>query len=623
MKTYFLRSPFLYGIALALAAVIGLGLQGPVANNSEPAPATFRTPEAMRPTSHVDHPPYVQTVLDAWRGRAPMTRPPVVAQPTSWRFALGDSTRGLTVPASAMPSNTEPVTLRHRLLTPSMPMWYVRELLVEEPLIMRVSADDGAQVYVDGQRLYQRRPYTYLLRPAPEPQEVRIRVLNNAIFGGLNRVRLYRAEAYANYRAQQRLRGRIDTLVTKLAHWRTPERRVAESITQAVAEPTTSHVETAEAQFCDWPWIVAGPLVQVPQPGVRSIVWETDCPGSSQLQWGTAPDALDRHVPGVDSAGVHEALLTNLPVDRTIYYRVRAGSTHSRTYRLEAPRRTEGGRAKPPPTPFSFTAWGDPQNGWPAFRQVIHALRDEPQAFSIGLGDYVSNGSVARSWYQFWRTLQPLAARVPVHLVAGNHDYDGFYDDMHPKHFARYVRNGPHLGYKAWSYGNARFVALDPNENFPVFIKPGSPQHRWLQQELQSSEWTEATWRFLIVHQPPYAEMSAAWDGYRSVRALTDTLAAVHKIDFVLSGHNHDYERWSRTLDGHTTHYLTLGGAGGPLTSDTRTKWPRVDVTALRHHYGAFTVNGDTVRVRAVPADRGEPLDAFTAIRDTTRSPGS
>jgi len=611
------------GLALTLGALIASGLHVPAANGPTPAPATFRTPEAMRPTEHVDHPPYVKTVLDTWRERAPIERPPSVARPTSWRFGLGDSTRGLTVSASAMPTDTEPVTLRHRLLTPSMPMWYARELSVGEPLIMRVSADDGAQVYVDGRRLYQNSPYTYLLKPASDPQEVRIRVLNNAVFGGLNSVRLYRAEAFADYRAKQRLRGRVDTLVAKLAHWQMPNRRVAQLVGRAVAEPSPSHVDAAEAQFCAWPWMVAGPLVQAPRHGVRSIVWETDCPGASHLQWGTAPDALERRVPAADSAEVYEAVLRDLPAGRTIYYRIHAGSTRSRIFRLEAPRTAEGGSTELAPASFSFTAWGDPQNGWPVFRQVIHALRDEPQAFSIGLGDYVSNGSVARSWYEFWRTLQPLGARVPIHLVAGNHDYDGFYDDLHPKHFARYVRNGPHRGFKAWTYGNARFVALDPNENFPVYIEPGSTQHRWLRRELRSPAWHEATWRFLLVHQPPYAEMSAAWDGYRTIRALTDTLVGAHEIDFVLSGHNHDYERWSRTVDGHTTHYLTLGGAGGGLTGPTRTDWPRVDVTALRHHYGAFTVHGDTVRFRAVPADRGELLDAFTAVKDTANASGS
>jgi hypothetical protein len=566
----------------------------------------------MLPTEQMTHPSEVQSVLNAGRRHSSVERPSVVLRPTDWEYAPGDSTLGLTVPSTAMPEKRKSITIRHRVLTPRTPMWYVRNVPVDTPLVMRVAADDGAQVYVDGERLYQVRPETYRLAPAPGPREVRIRVLNNAVFGGLNSVRFYRASDYEAYRSALRLRGRLDTLVSKLAHWREPEPEVVRAVQSAVKNPTPATISSAEDAFCSWPWITAGPILQEPGPRRMTVLWETDCSATAYVRWGRSPDSLRHRVPAIKTAGAYEASLAHLPPDTTIHYRVYTRQSRSARHAFKTQAEPSPGGH---PGDFRFTAWGDSQNGWGVFRQVVHAMRSEPQVFSIGIGDYVSDGSDARSWRQFMNILYPLASQVPVHLIPGNHDYDGFYDDLHPRHFARYARNGEHLNYKAWTYGNARFVAIDPNENFPVHIEAGSEQHRWLMNQLRSDAWTKATWRFLLVHQPPYAEMSAVWNGQPTVRALLDTLAVETEIDVVLSGHNHDYERWSRTVEGHTTHYLTLGGAGGPLTASERTDWPRVDVTALRHHYGMFHVRGDTLQFKAIPADQGTPLDTFIAVK--------
>lgn len=569
---------------------------------------TFRPVGAERPTDHVIHTPAVEAMTAAYERLPDLVRPTPVASPTEWAYAVGNASRGFSVDASAMPEAADTVSLRHRVLHPNTPLWYRRDMAVDDTLVMAVAADDGAQVFVDGVRRLQFAPNRFVLAPSPEPVNVRIRVLNNAMHGGLNRVTLYPKKAFDRYREDVRRRERLDTLVTKLRRWRRPPPLAVEAVADAVRTDTDQAVEAARATLAHWPMIVAGPYLQQPGPCAMTVVWETDAPSdTAYVAWGEASGAMDRRTEAMRRHGVYAARLDDLDPNTVYRYRVHTGASVSSTYRFSTDRE-EG--------PFAFAVWGDSQGGWPVFAQNVQVMRDLPIDFSIGIGDFVSDGSDLHAWHAFFGTLQPLAARVPVHLIPGNHDYDGYYDDLRPRYFEKYARNGERPNYKAWSYGSARFVAIDPNENFPIGLREGSAQHRWFLEELSSEAWQAATWRFVLVHQPPYAQ---AWQGYHGDEVIRDLIvphAAEAGIDVVLSGHNHNYERLTRTTDGHTTHYLVVGGGGGALDQAPHSEWPQMDRLVLRHHVGYFEVEGDTLRFEAHATDREKVLDTIRIVRE-------
>ena len=76
-------------------------------------------------------------------------------------------------------------------------------------------------------------------------------------------------------------------------------------------------------------------------------------------------------------------------------------------------------------------------------------------------------------------------------------------------------------------------------------ITPGSPQYKWLVEQLKSPAWAAARWRFVYYHQPPY---SAGWKDWTTggdldIRQHVLPLLEKHGTTMVLSGHTHSHER--------------------------------------------------------------------------------
>jgi len=113
----------------------------------------------------------------------------------------------------------------------------------------------------------------------------------------------------------------------------------------------------------------------------------------------------------------------------------------------------------------------------------------------------------------------------------GNHDmysggagYYGYFGDT----------AGPQgRGYYSYDHGAWKVFAL--NSEAPA--GPGSPQALWLQQELQASraQCTVAYW-----HHPVF---SSGYEGNMSRMKYVWRLLYDHRVELVLSGHSHNYER--------------------------------------------------------------------------------
>jgi predicted phosphodiesterase len=277
---------------------------------------------------------------------------------------------------------------------------------------------------------------------------------------------------------------------------------------------------------------------------------------------------------------------------------------------LELPLLPSANLESPGTGQFSFTAWGDSQGGWPVFDQIVKQMTTYPDAFSIGLGDLVAEGVEEAQWMAFTQCLQPLLAQRPIFAVAGNHDYDGYYNDLNPLLYRRYVLAGKDRPtYFSWTYGNAFFLALDPNGTFPIGIS--GAQRAWMEAEMNSPEWESADWRFVLIHQPPYAQGWPEYHGDDFIREIVDSLAESKRIDFVLAGHSHDYERLSKTYGNQQTHFFVLGGAGGGLEPPESSAYPKMDTIIKAHHYARFTISKEQVKV-LVHAPDSAVLDAYT-----------
>ncbi|MBK8053588.1 MAG: hypothetical protein IPK35_10050 [Saprospiraceae bacterium] len=67
-------------------------------------------------------------------------------------------------------------------------------------------------------------------------------------------------------------------------------------------------------------------------------------------------------------------------------------------------------------------------------------------------------------------------------------------------------------------------------------------------------------------------------------------MANPYQIDFVLSGHIHDYERLTKKYDDHTTTFVVSGGAGGGIEPKDSNPEPKMDRLIKQHHFGRMTL---------------------------------
>jgi hypothetical protein len=113
----------------------------------------------------------------------------MVALDTGWMFSGMDSLPGIHVAWPDQSGQSKPVALPHRLPFPNHSMWYQWEGILE-PGILLIDADDGAQCTINGKRVLRAPLGDFYPQDINGKSTVEIRVMNNAMAGGLRQVRL-------------------------------------------------------------------------------------------------------------------------------------------------------------------------------------------------------------------------------------------------------------------------------------------------------------------------------------------------------------------------------------------------------------------------------------------------
>ena len=453
-----------------------------------------------------------------------------------WSYGPGDPRNGLQVTMEAAPPLDSLVSLQHNVLKPDWPLWYQQRVELDGNNWLYVEADDGAQVFQDGILLEPVLGEYFKLDTGQQESTITIRVLNNALAGGLRDVRMVKSADFEQY-----------------------------------LEDREHHLE------------------------VMRVLYEA-----------FRVDSLT-----IDQLNVLGEMIDN-PSSQSI-----AGAKSLFEYTFQFPQMTD--RIEDRNTPgFQFTAWGDSQSGWEVFVQLIaHMVQDEKDVFSIGLGDLVDDGAKEEHWLAYSASVQPLLKKYPVYTIAGNHDYDGYYNTLVPELYFRYTRPQPvERSFYSWTHKGAYFLAIDPSASFPLQFD--QEQLYWMSEEMNSQAWRESDWRFVLIHQSPYAQ---GWPGYHGdafIKEWVDSLAVPKNIDFILAGHNHDYERLAIDYGGHTTNLFIFGGAGGGLEPPESSEYPEMDLIIKEHHYARFHVSPEVVEVSVIGLE-GEELDRVVVKKTDPR----
>jgi predicted phosphodiesterase len=332
--------------------------------------------------------------------------------------------------------------------------------------------------------------------------------------------------------------------------------------------------------------LTRGPYLQsVTSDGVV-VVWETDVPGDSRVDYGpTASYGLTAS----DATPVthHAVALTGLaPYTRT-HYRVSTDGQplgSDNTFRTAA---LPGAQAA-----FTFVAFGDTRTNVDAHQRVADSILELAPDFVLHVGDFVEDGGSASQWTTFFTVEQDLLRQTPLFGVLGNHENDSV------KYFDAFHFPGNERWY-SFDYGNVHFVALeiDGDSNYG----PGSGQALWLENDLAH---TNQQWKVVFFHVPPYS--AGAHGSDLGVRTALEPLFRQYGVALVFNGHDHDYER--SVANGIV--YIVAGGGGAPLGSEANSNPASAYFTGT-YQSVLVTVTDSVLTTTGVRAD-GLRFDEFT-----------
>ena len=311
-------------------------------------------------------------------------------------------------------------------------------------------------------------------------------------------------------------------------------------------------------------------------------------------------------VPGED----HELALSGLQAGTRYFYRlVQSGQSVS-------PRYTFVTAPAPSVDRFRFLVVGDSGMNNPAQYDVAQRMAQEPADFFLHTGDvvYPAGGvgaAVAEYDARFFRPYQAILSRIPAWPVVGNHDLYGLFGQPFRENFTLPSNgSGGNLEelYYSFEWGDAKFIALEGNT---LFQSSATGIHMtWLSRELSRNT---KKWVIVYLHPPLY---SAGQHGSSpALQANIGPMLERYKVDLVLAGHEHSYER-TRALKAYNLDpsypglvHVTTGGGGAalrPITANAQS-----EVVASVYHYLRFDVAGDELHGEAVDI-QGAIVDRFT-----------
>lgn len=493
---------------------------------------------------------------------------------TNWEFHGWDTLKGIGAEIPNLKSGVK-VNLPHRIQTPNSNIWYSGYFELENGVLI-VDADDGQQVWVDNNPIFPDNNHVYQI---PKTKgNITIRVINNAVAGGLGNVKWIPIEAWEK------------ATINFDSEWLVKFSETKHMLWQKEGEFDVMISKSHPIWFSD-PAILPYDKDQI------QLRWTGEKGHESWLFYGNDSSDLVYSTLAVENDGNYSAIV---PKKEIRYYRFEMSETKSPIYASNF----EESKWK-----TGFALWADSQGGWAQFGKILNQISESKPDFTIGIGDLVGNGRLESEYQKLLQYLSPIA--VTHYLLPGNHDYDGSYQTWIPEAFRKVLKADKQKNYYSWQEGPCAFIALDPNENFPVGIPDNTEQYKWFQQEIKSKKWKDAAWKIILVHQPPFSQ---GWMGYHGEQSIENHLKPVWEsglADLVISGHTHDYERLILDHPNGKTAFLILGGAGGGLESEEKKEdFPVMDKLIREHHFGRIDATNKKLEFKAVNQS-GKVIDSF------------
>ena len=363
--------------------------------------------------------------------------------------------------------------------------------------------------------------------------------------------------------------------------------------------------------------IICGPYLQNVTKHSMTIMWQTDGPGTSVVEYERAKElgwsayvgkpnpTYPYRAEAARPVTVHAVTIEGLDEQWTYFYRVRSlGAAGSEAVSEGAVFRT----AVADDSPFSFATYGDDMRVHSAHKRNAELARAYRATICVGAGDHAQD-VIERYKEDFFDCTHELVKYTPWFATMGNHDSpnDGFFK------FFSYPE--PRYWY-SFNYGCAHFVVINSNMDY----RPGSEQWVWLEQDLR--KFRDARWKFVVFHHPPYCSNNCEIPKTRMLSPLFEK----YGVDIVYAAHATIYERfYSITGEKYDKEngvvYFVSGGGGYDMSLPPSQFWEHIHPFSAMNksvnHFLLTHVAPDECRVSAVD-NNDRIIDTLTL----TKRPG-
>ena len=287
---------------------------------------------------------------------------------------------------------------------------------------------------------------------------------------------------------------------------------------------------------------------------------------------------------------------------------------------------------------FSFLAMGDIQIGTRNVKQDTQAWNNTlnkafnkfpKTAFILSVGDQVESAGNEDEFSGFFSP--DLLKKLPLSPAIGNHDYyakNSYYHFNLPNHPKNTGENNSHFGNYYFRYGSALFIVLNSNNMDILFCK------KLINKAMKENE--DADWKIVMFHHDIYGSAHHTLElPVRNIRAALVPVFDTHKVDIVLTGHDHSYTRThvmfddkpqlqqnyndsGAVIDPNGTVYFTLNSSTGSKYYSLNSS--KADYEAHRSQlkvptFSNVTIDSNTLSLNTYRTDTMAQVDSFSVVK--------
>jgi 3',5'-cyclic AMP phosphodiesterase CpdA len=333
-----------------------------------------------------------------------------------------------------------------------------------------------------------------------------------------------------------------------------------------------------------------GPYVQSLAATSAEVRVEVDPPAPVTIDFGDGGGPA--RIADKNATGFHVFPLTALSPATQYRYTVESGgATKAGTFTTAVKDDTT--------EPIKFLAYGDNRTDESAHAAVVRAMMARTSDFIVHTGDFVEHGGMPGLWQRWFDIEAPLVSSRCVFATIGNHELA----DKEAIYFLRYFGATTPTGdplaapilHRTFRWGYLRFFVLGGFGDLAT-------EKKWLDDELDKSDHEPGiAFRIAVTHHGPWSSGPHGRNRNLHDAGIVSSLRK-HRVDLILSGHDHIYERG----DADGLPYVVTGGAGAPPYEEKeRIKYSRafdsarnfVEVTAspAALQLKAFRIDGTTI----------------------------